>query len=157
LSYSIILNFLRLGIITNNRNYDKSTILFSPEGELLQVDYAEKASQLGSTVLCTILNSSHVLIVCSPCYEPTDIFLDKKNVGVIKKIDDDIYAVVSGLKGDSIALIKKARQFCLNFRQEYGCCPFVESVVKHIADFQHMCTMRGGNFAHLNFFIYLPV
>ena len=75
--------------------YDKSINVFSPEGDLLQVCYAELAAEKGETVLC-LPTSDDGFIVCIPSDPNHDILIDKRVIDKISKIDNEIWLAFSG-------------------------------------------------------------
>ena len=138
--YHYILLSILYCIVLCNR-YDKSAILFSPEGELLQVEYAEKASKKGiSLIACSIENA---LILCSPTPSEFDL-LDRRYLDKVSEIWDGLWICSTGLQGDGKALIREARTYCVDFKTQFGCAPSVSAVARHIGEIKHQATLIGG-------------
>ena len=128
----------------NNPRYDKSINLFSPEGDLLQVGYAEIASERGATVICAPVSDSS-LIICIESDPEFDVLLDRRLIDKISKVDDNIWMCFSGLVGDGRAMIRKARKFCLEYHVQYDTSPSVSAVANHLGEIQHQATLSGGD------------
>lgn len=95
-------------------NQDVNT--YNSDGRIIQVEYAMKAMNLGTTTIgvrlenCVILVSEKKLI--SALQNPESI---KKHF----KIYDTIVAGVSGVSGDAPTIINKCRNICLNHEKIY--------------------------------------
>jgi 20S proteasome alpha/beta subunit len=138
----ILLNFKEL-YARKNPNIDKSINLFSPEGDLLQVGYAELASEKGSTVVC-LPTSDDGIVICIESNPDFDILLDRRSADKLSKIDDNIWLTFSGLVGDGRSIVRSARSFCSSHHKIYGCSPSVSAVANHLGDIQHEATFSGG-------------
>lgn len=121
--------------------YDQSINLFNPSGRLLQVDYAEIASQKGSSIIAFTLNDTAVFLTPT---QPLDSFLDRRCIDKVEKIDDDIFSAYSGLAGDGRSVVRMSRSIASEFRRSFGSSPPVSFVAKRIGDFQHQATLKGG-------------
>lgn len=125
----------------NHAKYDKSITLFSPEGDLLQVAYAQMACEKGEPLVCTISMGGILL-----CYksQPSDALLDRRAVDKVSQIDDNIWLTFAGLGGDGRAMVRLGRSFCGDFRTKFGCAPSVMSLARAIGELQHGATLKGG-------------
>ena len=128
-------------LLLNASKYDQSINLFNPNGRLLQVDYAEAASQKGSPIIAFTLNDTAVILTPS---QPLDSLLDRRCIDKVEKIDDHIFAAYSGLAGDGRAVIRLSRSIASDFRRSFGSPPPVSFVARRIGDFQHQATLKGG-------------
>ena len=135
-------------ILSNASKYDQSINLFNLNGRLLQVDYAETASQKGSPIVAFTLNDTVVIVTPS---QPLDSLLDRRCIDKVEKIDDHIFAAYSGLAGDGRAVIRLSRSIASDFRRSFGSSPPVSFVAKRIGDFQHQATLKGG--IYKNYFL----
>ena len=86
--------------------YDRTSTVFSPDGRLLQVEYAKKAVSHGATTL-GIVYKDGVLLVADR--RITEKLMVAESVHKISKIDDHIMATFSGLTSDARILIKRCR------------------------------------------------
>lgn len=133
-----------------NSRYDKSINVFSPEGELLQVAYAEIASFKGSTCICMpVLDNGHGLLVCIENDIDFDVLLDKRTVDKISKVDENIWICFSGLAGDGRSMIRNARNFCAEYHMKFGCSPAVSALANHLGSLQHQATLAGSKCMHV--------
>lgn len=129
--------------------YDRGVNTYSPEGRLLQVEYAIEAIKLGSTAIgvCTtegIINSSYkvaltnylfnlgvVMVVekriTSPLMEPT-------KVEKIFEVDRHIGCATSGLMADSRTLLERARVEAQNHYFVYNEPMYVESCARSVSN-----------------------
>ena len=128
-------------LFTNASQYDQMVNLFDPNGELLQVRYAEKASNKGTPLICFISENSICMICRSPLH---DSLFDHKTIDKLERVDDNIWASYCGLAGDGKALVRSSRSFSVGFRKQFGYAPPVVAMAKHIGDAQHEATLRGG-------------
>lgn len=86
--------------------YDRTATMFSPEGHLLQVEYAEKTVRLGSSSIGMIC-SDGVFILADRRSE--DKLVVPKSMNKIYEIDEHIIASVSGIVADARVLVEKAQ------------------------------------------------
>jgi len=121
--------------------YDRAATMFSPEGHLLQVEYAEKAVRLGS---------SSIGMVCS---DGVFILADKRNDDVlvvpdsaqkIYEIDNHMIASVAGLVADARVLIDKVQVLAQQSRVTYDSPIEPELIIKEISNLKQQFTQYGG-------------
>jgi 20S proteasome alpha/beta subunit len=74
--------------------YDRTATMFSPEGKLLQVEYAEKAVRLGSASIGVVC-SDGVFILADKRVK--DKLVIQKSANKIYEIDSHIISSVSGI------------------------------------------------------------
>lgn len=121
--------------------YDRAATMFSPEGHLLQVEYAEKTVRLGSSSVGMVC-SDGVFILADR--RITDKLITKKSANKIYEIDDHIAASVAGIVSDARVLIEKAQLLAQQHRVTYDSPIEPESVIKEIANTKQMFTQYGG-------------
>lgn len=142
-----------LFLIISASQYDQMVNLFNPNGDLLQVEYAERASNKGNPLICFTHEINHanstsnttetgILLLCRS--QPFDQLLDRQSIDKVEKVDDDIWTAFCGLSGDGRSLIRASRSFSSNFRRLFGYAPSVVALAKHIGDTQHEATLKGG-------------
>jgi proteasome alpha subunit len=121
--------------------YDRAITVFSPDGKLYQVEYAERAIEKGATAIGVKVPQGIVLLVekrfASPLIEP-------RSYEKIFKIDDHIGTATSGLIGDARILVDKARLDSQIYRLTYSETIRVEELAKRIGDHKQMYTQFGG-------------
>lgn len=128
---------------TNNQmmGYDRSAAMFSPDGRLLQVEYAKKAVKQGSTSMGIICKDGVVLIADKRILEKLII---AKSIEKIIQIDDHIGASATGYLMDGRVLIERAQLIAQQHKITYDTPIDVLSLVKEIADIKQYVTQMGG-------------
>lgn len=118
--------------------YDR-TIMYSPDGRIIQVEYAREAARRGSSVIAIRGNDGIVLLAESRSYskliEPNE---------KISQIEDNLYVTFSGLLADSRVLVNEARVFAQIHKITYGEECDVESVAWHLSKIAQRITQFGG-------------
>merc|ERR1711912_227877 len=111
--------------------YDRGVNTFSPEGRLIQVEYAIEAIKHGATAIGIATSEGCVLVaekrIASTLQEPS-------SVEKIMEIDEHIGCTMSGLTADSRTLVDRARVECQNHRFTYNEPMLVESVTQSLCD-----------------------
>src|SRR3989338_3283001 len=86
--------------------YDRAITMFSPDGRLLQVEYAKKTVRQGSTAIA-IQCKDGVLFVTDK--RLVDKLVVPESVEKIFQIDDHIAATASGILSDARVLVEIAQ------------------------------------------------
>lgn len=126
----------------SSKRYDKSISLFSPEGDILQVKYADNAGANGLSLVC-IATSEKSIILCSPSM-PSSSLMDRRCIDKVSMVDEGIWIAFAGILGDGRHITRKARQFCSDFNAKFGCKPSVAALAHHIGSLQHEASVKGG-------------
>ena len=121
--------------------YDRTATMFSPDGHLLQVEYAEKTVRLGSASIGMVC-SDGVFILADKRIE--DALIVKESANKISEIDFHIIASVAGIVSDARVLIERAQLLAQQHRITYDSPIEIESVVKEIANVKQQFTQYGG-------------
>lgn len=121
--------------------YDRTATMFSPEGLLLQVEYAEKAVKLGSSSIGMVC-SDGVLIIADKRIEDNLIVL--KSANKIYEIDSHITASSAGIVSDARVLIEKSQVLAQQHRITYDSPIEPELVIKEISNIKQYFTQYGG-------------
>jgi hypothetical protein len=125
-----------------SNTYDKQVTTFDPQGNLLQLEYAQRAASRGSFGLFFHLGDCIIAVLESSSAE-------EKNKS-LSRIHDGMLAKMTGLQGDSRILSKYLLQNALQMEWTEGRMhePFSCIRVKQIADIcaevQHSLTTRPG-------------
>jgi proteasome alpha subunit len=121
--------------------YDRSATMFSPDGHILQVEYAEKTVRLG-TASIGINCSDGVLIVADKGFK--DSLIIPESADKIFEIDDHIMASAAGFISDARILVNHIRVTAQQHRVTYDSPIDIESIIKEIADIQQQYTQHPG-------------
>lgn len=141
-SFLFFLVVIQFSSSVRNNRYDKSISIFSPEGELTQIKYADRAGANGLSLVCISTNENSI-VLCTPA-APSNSLLDRRCIDKVSKVDEGIWVVFAGLVGDGRHVTLKARQFCNDFQVKFGCRPPVSAVAQHIGSLQHEVSLTGG-------------
>src|SRR3989344_5766717 len=121
--------------------YDRAITMFSPDGRLLQVEYAKKTVKQGSTAIGIVCKDGVVLVTDKRIIDPLVV---SESVEKIFKIDDHMGATAAGILSDARVLIDRAQLLAQQHRVTYDSPIEVLNVVKHISDIKQICTQSGG-------------
>jgi len=121
--------------------YDRTSTMFSPEGHLLQVEYAEKTVRLGSSSVGMIC-ADGVFIIADRRTE--DKLIVKESANKIYEIDSHIIASVAGIISDARVLVERAQVLSQQHRVTYDSPVEPELIIKDIANVEQQFTQYGG-------------
>ncbi len=121
--------------------YDRAITMFSPDGRLLQVEYAKKTVKQGSTAIGIICKDGVVLVTDKRI---VDKLVIPKSVEKIFQIDDHIAATASGILSDARVLVERAQLRAQQHSVTYDTSIDVVTVVKSVCDLMQICTQSGG-------------
>ena len=121
--------------------YDRAITMFSPDGRLLQVEYAKKTVRQGSTAIGMIC-SDGVLLVADK--RVVDSLVVPESVEKIWQIDEHIGATASGILSDARVLIDRAQLRAQQNRVTYDSEIDTLTIVKDMCDLKQICTQSGG-------------
>ncbi len=96
--------------------YDVSTHVFSPQGGLLQIEYAHAATNKGSTALGVKTESAVVFVTER---SKNSSLLEFRSLDKVQLIEDHAICVYSGIVSDAQILVEHARSEALNHRFTY--------------------------------------
>ena len=121
--------------------YDRTATMFSPDGHLLQVEYAEKTVRLGSASIGMVCKDG-VFIISDKRIK--DKLISETHATKIYEIDSNIIATAAGILSDARILIDKARLIAQQHRVTYDEEIEPESVIREIANIKQAFTQYGG-------------
>jgi len=121
--------------------YDRTATMFSPDGHLLQVEYAEKTIRLGSASIGMVCVDG-IFILADKRVE--DKLIVKESANKIYEIDSHIISSVAGIVSDARILIEKAQVLAQQHRITYDSPIETELIVKEIANIKQQFTQYGG-------------
>ncbi len=121
--------------------YDRTATMFSPQGHLLQVEYAEKTVRLGSSSIGLVC-SEGVVIVADLRVE--DKLILPKSANKIYEIDSHIISSVAGIVSDARVLIERAQVLAQQNKVTYDSPIEPELIIKDISNLKQQFTQYGG-------------
>ena len=121
--------------------YDRTATMFSPDGHLLQVEYAEKTVRLGSSSI-GMACSDGIFIIADKRME--DKLIVPKSASKIYEIDTHIISSVAGIVSDARILIDKAQLLAQQHKVTYDSPVEPELITKEISDIKQQFTQYGG-------------
>lgn len=120
--------------------YDRTIVVFSPDGRLLQVEYARQAVKRGTTTVGLVVKDG-VVLGATKSSAPLSVSDTYKK---IFQVDNHIGLVGSGILADARDLVESARVKSQINRITYGESISVNSLAKYLANHKHMATQYAG-------------
>src|SRR3989338_8860169 len=127
--------------MVDKMGYDRSITMFSPDGRLLQVEYAKKTVRQGSTAIGMICKDGVLLINDKRI---VDSLVVPEAVEKVFEIDEHIAATASGILSDARVLTERAQLRAQQHRVTYDTPIDTLSIVKDISNLKQICTQSGG-------------
>jgi proteasome alpha subunit len=124
-----------------NMGYDRAITVFSPDGRLLQVEYARKTVSQGTTAIGLVCQDGIVLVADKRIIDPLII---PSSVEKIFQIDTHIGTTMSGLISDGRILVERAQEEAQRHRLVYEEPVDVMSLVKEICNHKQLYTQYAG-------------
>ncbi|MBU0898717.1 MAG: archaeal proteasome endopeptidase complex subunit alpha [Nanoarchaeota archaeon] len=124
----------------NYMAYDRTIVVFSPDGRLLQVEYARQMVKNGSTSIGIKVNDG-VLLGTVKIQMPLAVAESYKK---LYEVDEHIALVCSGSLADTRDLVSLGRVKSQINRVTYSEPISVHSLTTHICDRKHMVTQYAG-------------
>lgn len=121
--------------------YDRAITMFSPDGRLLQVEYAKKTVKQGSTAIGLVCKDGVVLVTDKRI---VDKLVVPEAVEKIFQIDDHIGATAAGILSDARVLIERAQIKAQQHKVTFDSPIDIISIVKDICNLKQICTQSGG-------------
>lgn len=121
--------------------YDRAITLFSPDGRLLQVEYAKKTVKQGSTSMGLVCKDGVVLVTDKRI---VDSLIVAESVEKIWPIDDHILTTAAGIISDARVLVERAQMAAQQHQVTYDFPIDVASIVKDICSLKQICTQSAG-------------
>ena len=121
--------------------YDRTATMFSPDGHLLQVEYAEKTVRLGVSSIGMVC-ADGVFILADK--RVTDKLIVAESASRVHEIDSHIISSVAGITSDARVLVEKAQLLAQQHRMTYDTPVEPELIIKDIANIKQQFTQYGG-------------
>ncbi|MDI6883833.1 MAG: archaeal proteasome endopeptidase complex subunit alpha [Hadesarchaea archaeon] len=130
-----------MAFVPPGAGYDRAITVFSPDGKLFQVQYAQEAVKRGLTALGIKVNEGVVLAAEKRVRSK---LTEEVSIEKIFQIDEHIGAAASGLIADARVLIDHARIEAQINRLRYDEPISVQALAKRIGDIKQLYTQHGG-------------
>ena len=121
--------------------YDRTATMFSPDGHLLQVEYAEKTVRLGVSSIGMVC-SDGVFIIADKRIQ--DRLIVPESANRIHEIDSHLIASTAGITSDARVLIERAQVLAQQNRVTYDSPIEPESIIREISNMKQQFTQYGG-------------
>lgn len=121
--------------------YDRAATMFSPDGHLLQVEYAEKTVRLGSSSIGVVCKDGVVVVADRRI---RDKLISPESANKIFEVDEHIVTTIAGILSDARILVDHAQVHAQQHRVTYGTPIEPISIIRMIADKKQMFTQYGG-------------
>ncbi|MCC7574422.1 archaeal proteasome endopeptidase complex subunit alpha [Candidatus Woesearchaeota archaeon] len=121
--------------------YDRAITMFSPDGRLLQVEYAKRTVRLGNTAIGMVCKDGVILVTDKRL---VDKLVVPDTIEKIFKIDDHVMATAAGILSDARVLVERAQVKAQQHRVEYDNPIDNLAVVKDMCNLKQLCTQSGG-------------
>jgi proteasome alpha subunit len=130
-----------MAFVPPGAGYDRAITVFSPDGKLFQVQYAQEAVKRGLTAVGIKIKDGVVL--AAEKRFPTKL-VEEVSIEKIFQVDEHIGAAASGLIADARVLIDNARIEAQVNRLRYDEAINVQTLAKRIGDVKQLYTQHGG-------------
>ncbi|MBI3623932.1 archaeal proteasome endopeptidase complex subunit alpha [Candidatus Pacearchaeota archaeon] len=121
--------------------YDRTATMFSPEGTILQVEYAEKAVRHGSSSI-GIVCADGILLLADKRIE--DKLIVQKSASKIYEVDSHIIASIAGIISDARVLVERAQLLSQQHRVTYDSPIEPELTIKEVCNVKQQFSQWGG-------------
>jgi proteasome alpha subunit len=121
--------------------YDRAVSIFSPDGLILQIEYAEKAVKLGAPVMAITTKEG---VVFFGDRKIRSKLLIKESFKKVFEIDENIFVVGSGVMSDGRRLIEQSQIIAQEHRIKFENEIDILSLVKDIANIKQYYSQSGG-------------
>ncbi len=118
--------------------YDRSSTMYSPDGRIIQTEYAREAMRRGSISVAIKSNEG---VVLAGQIRASDLDIPNSK---ISQVDDHFAAIFAGFAADGRVLINRARVEAQIHKMTYGAPADIRYIATRLADYAHMFTQQGG-------------
>jgi 20S proteasome alpha/beta subunit len=115
--------------------------VFSPEGTLLQVEYALEAAKKGRA--CVALIGRECIVLAASKHVPEKLF-ESKEVSSVFVVSAGLVGIISGLPADTQYIMGKVRKYAADSMYDFGFGAKPDIVCRKMADHWQRRTQRSG-------------
>nr|XP_013180847.1 unnamed protein product [Papilio xuthus] len=120
--------------------YEQTLGIFSPDGRLIQVEYAQQASEQGSLVVFSSVSGK--ICVSIEVKSQNKMLVDSMKLFKVDT-DQNIWLSYSGLKPDSDKVLECARLICRNNKLRTGEDISIDKLAYELSKFKQKYTLGG--------------
>lgn len=128
--------------MSRDGGYDRFLTIFSPEGRLYQIEYAQKAVTAAGVNAVGVRGRDSVVLACQK--KVADKMIDPSSVTKVFNITDEVGAVVVGYVADGHSIIQRTRQEAAEFQYKNGYPMPASIMAKRLADLAQVNTQHAG-------------
>ena len=121
--------------------YDRSNTMFTPDGRIIQVEYAKKTVEHGSTAIGIVCKDGVLIVIDN---RNGNNLLVSDFTEKIMQIDEHIGTAISGLISDGRILVEKSQLEAQMHRVTYDTKIDVKSITEYICKEKQLFTQFGG-------------
>ena len=121
--------------------YDRTSTMFSPDGRLLQVEYAKKTVKQGTSTIGIVCKDGVLLVADLRVGEKLIV---TKSIEKIFQVDKHLAAAASGIVSDGRILIERAQLLAQQHRITYDSPIDIQSLVRDVCNLKQYFTQIGG-------------
>jgi proteasome alpha subunit len=121
--------------------YDRAATMFSPDGHILQVEYAEKTVRLGSASIGFSCSDGIVILADKRL---NDSLMVSESANKIFEVDSHIVGSAAGILSDARILVERAQLISQQHRLTYDSPIDVITIIKDISDIKQQFTQHPG-------------
>lgn len=121
--------------------YDRASIVFSPDGRLLQVEYARKTVKQGPSAIGIVCKDGVLLVADRRII---DRLIVVSSIEKIFQVDEHIGAAVAGIISDGRILIERAQILAQQHKVTFDEPIETKNLVKEICNIKQLYTQVGG-------------
>ena len=121
--------------------YDRAATMFSPDGHILQVEYAEKTVRLGSASVGFVCSDGVVILADK---RMNDSLMVSESANKVFEVDNHIIGTAAGILSDARVLTERAQLIAQQHRVTYDSAIDVLSIIKDISDIKQQFTQHPG-------------
>ncbi|KAH0575986.1 20S proteasome alpha subunit 1 [Spironucleus salmonicida] len=115
-----------------NAGFDQNLTVFSPEGKLYQIEYAQNA--VSSSPLSSLALRSPAQLTFFAQLPTFDLLQNARNTTSFWPVTRQISVLACGRASDSRALVQRVRSECAEFKKKFGTDPSVQEISERVAD-----------------------